>query len=394
MNLLFKPKSLITALVMATALALTVPLAGQGVPTPEKTTPAELPDGKRGWLGADFELVSADDARKLGYKHSVVRVESVFVGSPADKAGLKQGDLILAIDGAPVRDPAKLQGTLNTHPIGSRVQLEVKRGAQTLKLTSVLSKRAKGWLGVSLSTVKKEDAQKLGYDHDLVRVDTIFEGSPAHASGIKEGDLFITINGEAVKEVRWLVRTVGGHLPGDKIQLKMLRGKDAYEVPILLGLRPDRLEMLRGRFLNKPAPAISVTPLDSKTPITLDSHKGKVMVLDFWATWCGPCRRAMPHLDDMSKRLSKDGLVILGVTDEELDAVSKFSTETPVSYALALDPNRKAHGAYNISALPTIFIVDHKGVVREVLIGGGKKNMDKLDATVATLLAERAADKP
>ncbi len=251
-------------------------------------------------------------------------------------------------------------------------------------------KKDKGWLGVSLKATTEEEAKALGYDHPLVRIDTIFNGSPAEASGLQSGDLFLKLDGKTVKSVRELVKTVGSHASGDKIVLTMMRGKETFTVPILLGIRPDRRTLLRDSFIDKPAPAFAVQHLKDLKESKLADYKGKVLVVDFWATWCGPCRRAMPHLNDMSNKFSKEGLVVLGVTDEEQGEVQAFFKKNDkVDYPIVLDPGRKAHRGYMISALPTLFLIDHEGVVRDVLIGGGKKNMAKLDAKVAELLKAR-----
>jgi len=254
-------------------------------------------------------------------------------------------------------------------------------------------KNEKGWLGVSLKTVAEADAKVLGYDHPLVTIDSIFDNSPAHSSGLKATDCFLKLDEVEIKSVRQLVKTVTGHSPGDKIVLTMLRGKKTFTVPIILALRPDRITMMKDSYLNKPAPALEVkSPRDGKA-MSLADHSGKVLLVDFWATWCGPCRRAMPHLNDLSKRHAKDGLVVIGVTDEEKATITEFMGKNSISYALGLDEGRKVHKDYMITALPTLFVIDHEGVVREIIIGGGKKQMGKLDATIERLLKDRNASK-
>jgi peroxiredoxin len=99
----------------------------------------------------------------------------------------------------------------------------------------------------------------------------------------------------------------------------------------------------------------------------------------------------MPHLNAMSKKHAKRGLVVIGVTDEEKETITEFMGKNTIDYPLGLDAGRKVHKDYMITALPTLFVIDHKGVVREIVVGGGKKKMEKLDATIERLLNERAA---
>ncbi len=255
-------------------------------------------------------------------------------------------------------------------------------------------KKEKGWLGVALKTISEEDSKALGFDFKLVVIDSIFDGSPAHSSDLHVGDLFVKLDDVEIKSVDQLVKTVTGKNSGDKIILSMIRDKKPFTVPILLALRPDRLDMMKGNFLNKPAPDFSVQNPTTSKAITMADYKGQVIVLDFWATWCGPCRKAMPHLDGLSKKWKGKGLIVLGVTDEDQKTIKEFSAKNKVSYPFVLDTERAMHRGYMVSALPTLFVIDHEGVVREVFIGGGEKNLTALDESVARLIEARKKAAP
>lgn len=247
--------------------------------------------------------------------------------------------------------------------------------------------KQKGWLGIGLTLIPAEQAKARGYDHGLVSVDSVFGGSPAESSGLQVGDVVLEVDGQRIKESRQLVELIGGHGPGDKVQLKLLRGKELVEVPLLLGLHPGRYGLLKSRFLNKPAPAFKVYRVDDNKPLTLADLKGEVVVIDFWATWCGPCRRAIPQLNALHKELGAKGVTVIGLSDEERPKLQKFLGGNEVAYSLVYDVDRAANREYMVSALPTLFVIDHKGVVRDVHIGAG--NFEELRATIATLQAER-----
>src|SRR5881296_672255 len=117
------------------------------------------------------------------------------------------------------------------------------------------------------------------------------------------------------------------------------------------------------RFVRNPdpAPEFNLTGLDGK-PVTLADSKGKVILLKFWATWCGPCRAEIPDLVELQNKY-KDHLQILGlvVDDDDQDAIKEFSEKFGINYPVALATNdiRMQYGG--IAALPTSFVLDGEG---------------------------------
>jgi peroxiredoxin len=94
---------------------------------------------------------------------------------------------------------------------------------------------------------------------------------------------------------------------------------------------------------------------------TLQSLRGKVVLVNFWATWCGPCRKEMPDLDVVYKRFKDQGLVLLAISDEEVAKVKPFLAENKVSYPILLDPGRKVNDLFHIEGIPRSFVYDRKG---------------------------------
>jgi len=94
---------------------------------------------------------------------------------------------------------------------------------------------------------------------------------------------------------------------------------------------------------------------------TLRGLKGKVVLVNFWATWCQPCRREMPDLDALYKRFQSQGFVILGISDEEATKVNQLLAENHVTYPILLDPGRKVNQTFRISGIPKTFVYDRDG---------------------------------
>jgi len=94
---------------------------------------------------------------------------------------------------------------------------------------------------------------------------------------------------------------------------------------------------------------------------SLSQLKGKVVLVNFWATWCPPCRKEMPDMETLYKRFKDKGLVILAISDETIDKVRPFIEKNKYSYTVLLDPGRKVNEAYHVDGIPKSFIYDHSG---------------------------------
>jgi peroxiredoxin len=94
---------------------------------------------------------------------------------------------------------------------------------------------------------------------------------------------------------------------------------------------------------------------------TLSSLKGKVVLVNFWATWCPPCRKEMPDLETLSHRFASQGLVVLAISDEDVGKVSPFLAEHKFTYPVLLDPGSKVHESFHVDGIPKTFIFDRDG---------------------------------
>ena len=104
----------------------------------------------------------------------------------------------------------------------------------------------------------------------------------------------------------------------------------------------------------------TLTELGGKT-WTLKEQRGKVVVLNFWATWCPPCRKEMPDLETLYQQFKDQGLVILAISDEEAGKVQPFIAQQKVTYPVLLDPGRKVNELFQIEGIPKTFVYDRNG---------------------------------
>ena len=127
---------------------------------------------------------------------------------------------------------------------------------------------------------------------------------------------------------------------------------------------------LAAQGVGQPAPDLRLTARDGR-PFALADLKGKVVLVDFWASWCGPCRKSFPALDSLAAEGQARGLEVVGISlDETPEAVTRFLAETPVRFTIALDPSGGAAQAFQVEAMPTSFLLDRDGRVVARFEGG------------------------
>jgi thiol-disulfide isomerase/thioredoxin len=226
-----------------------------------------------------------------------------------------------------------------------------------------------------------------------VHVRHVLRGSPAEKAGLKEGDLIRAIDGEQVASPEDVSRIVAGHEPGDAIVASLARADDALSLKIPLAARPSPDEMLRMDRVGAFAPAwVGVEPV-AGAPASIAALRGKVVLLDFWATWCGPCRALAPRLSALQSRYGAQGLRVVGVTTDGAEKASLFAQRASMRYPIAIDPRGETSRAYDVSALPTLFVIDKRGVVRDVAVGYDEGREAEIETLLQTLLAERSPDE-
>jgi peroxiredoxin len=135
------------------------------------------------------------------------------------------------------------------------------------------------------------------------------------------------------------------------------------------------------------APDFSLTTLDGST-VRLSDLRGQPVLINFWASWCGPCRAEMPHIQAAFEDHADDGLVVLGVDQlESPPSVAQFVEQFQLTFPIPLDADGEVSAAYQARALPTTFFVDADGIIRDTFTGPMSSGL--IQSKLETILASR-----
>jgi cytochrome c biogenesis protein CcmG/thiol:disulfide interchange protein DsbE len=133
---------------------------------------------------------------------------------------------------------------------------------------------------------------------------------------------------------------------------------------------PPSIVIARNPLIDQPAPAISLPTLDGSGTVNLADYRGRPVIVNFWASWCVPCRQEFPLFRDARAAHAADGLEILGVVHtDSANSAQQFATDHGATWPLVLDANNVAWQAYRGALVPTSFYIDRDGIIRAVSYG-------------------------
>ena len=126
-----------------------------------------------------------------------------------------------------------------------------------------------------------------------------------------------------------------------------------------------------GLSIGDPNPGLKLAKFVKGDAVTAPL-KDDVTVVEFWATWCGPCVKAIPELAELHRELGSEGVSVVGVTDERAEVVQRFLSRQDVPYGIALDRAGRTRASYEVVSLPTVFVIGRDGRVVDVVRGAGE----------------------
>ncbi len=138
----------------------------------------------------------------------------------------------------------------------------------------------------------------------------------------------------------------------------------------------------------KPAPDFTLKSMTGEN-VRLSELRGQVVMINFWASWCGPCRQEMPYLEALYQRYNALGFELLGVNvEQDVDDARRWLSDTPVSFPVLLDPQNELTAMYQVKAMPSTILVDRDGNMRHLHKGYKPGDENTYQDLVRSLIRE------
>lgn len=140
--------------------------------------------------------------------------------------------------------------------------------------------------------------------------------------------------------------------------------------------------------IGQKAPSFKLNMLEGDKAISLADYKGKVVLVDFWASWCAPCKISLPLLDELGKKFYDLKIITVNIDDDKSNAFG-FLKDLKLDLTVVYDSSKKVVESYNLPEMPTAYLIDQYGIIRYIHSGYKTENMRKLEFKIRGLLDRR-----
>jgi thiol-disulfide isomerase/thioredoxin len=252
--------------------------------------------------------------------------------------------------------------------------------AEALPGSSAPAKAPTAWLGISFKDIPAAEVPA-AFAHPspegAVRILQVFKGTSADQAALKEGDFILSIQGVPLAGRKTLLDTIRSKGVGDRVELRIGREGQTMSQKMALSPKPEDMKSITRLLIGAPAPELEGKDYSGDVG-SLAKNKGKVLLLDFWATWCGPCRMTIPALDALHRKYQGKGLEVIGISSESLPELKAYQASSKQSYPLFNDIGQLTTRRYQAYAFPTMVLVDRTGVIQRIEVGAhSQADMEK-----------------
>ncbi len=197
-----------------------------------------------------------------------------------------------------------------------------------------------------------------------VIVDEVIPDSPADIAGILVGDVVVAVGRSPTRMPNRLVSAIQKYSVGDQTVVSVRRKGKLLRLHAELASFLSPAELLRRRLVDRDAPSFSLPVVHGEAEGDLEKLRGKVVVLEFWSSWCGPCKASFEPLANLEAAHLGE-LVVLTITADQDSQLTRFHSGYAMPLPVLHDPERRVHQAYHYEqSLPTIIVIGRDGLVR------------------------------
>lgn len=216
------------------------------------------------------------------------------------------------------------------------------------------------WLGVTFKKTQYEN-------HLALAVMGVHPNSGCFSIGMVSGDTIIGIDGKKLESMVELQKIISARKAGQNITVEFIHNGKRITKTAKLTDRPDDISSLTGSAIGSKIADFGKNFYQNGEKL---QKKPRATLLDFWATWCGPCRKTLPVLASVYKKYASKGLEVVGVANESVSVLNQFYNSQHASpYPLYRDADQSLWRRYGISAVPTLMLLDKDGYIKRVWSG-------------------------
>jgi len=239
---------------------------------------------------------------------------------------------------------------------------------------------APGWLGIAMEKSKGAPG---------VLVTHVIKQSPAMKGGVLDGDRIVKVDGNPVAAPGEISKRVAAKGPNKSLALQLVRANKVVDLSVVLAPRPSSDQIFRLELVGEKLPNLpSLTIASGPGPVAYPGLSGRVVLVDLFATWCGPCMQLGPYYHAFHSKYGSQGLTVLAVSAEDTAILAAWSAKNSVGYTVASDPNDSLSGRLAAPAIPASVLVDKHGVVRDVAVGFELGQVKRTEQLIQVLLKE------